>query len=98
VIIYLNSINKLNIVMVKCGVLFEVRADFLNIIRTSFGFKELKIYNTTRSYSINIICNIIFTLDDTCTLICFCPQVVKKIILFGKNDKAQLGLYILLSQ
>jgi hypothetical protein len=25
--------------MVKCGVLFEVRAGFLNIIYTSFGFK-----------------------------------------------------------
>jgi hypothetical protein len=28
-------------VMVKCGVLFEVRTDFLNIIKTSFGFKGL---------------------------------------------------------
>jgi hypothetical protein len=28
--------------MVKCGVLFEVRTDFLNIIWTSFGFKELR--------------------------------------------------------
>jgi hypothetical protein len=25
-------------VMMKCGVLFEVRAEFLNIIQTSFGF------------------------------------------------------------
>jgi len=29
--------------MVKCGVLFEVRTAFLNIIQTSFGFKGLKI-------------------------------------------------------
>jgi hypothetical protein len=28
-------------VMVKCGVLFEVRTDFLSIIKTSFGFKRL---------------------------------------------------------
>jgi hypothetical protein len=28
--------------MVKCGVLFEVRTEFLNIIYTSFGFKWLK--------------------------------------------------------
>jgi hypothetical protein len=27
--------------MVKCGVLFEVRIEFLNIIYTSFGVKEL---------------------------------------------------------
>jgi hypothetical protein len=29
--------------MVKCGVLFEVRTEFLNNIYTSFGFKELKV-------------------------------------------------------
>jgi hypothetical protein len=28
-IIYLNSINQLNFVIVKCGVLFEVRTEFL---------------------------------------------------------------------
>jgi hypothetical protein len=31
-IIYLNSINLLVFVMVKCGVLFEVWTEFLNII------------------------------------------------------------------
>jgi hypothetical protein len=30
-IIFLNSINQLIFVMVKCGVLFEVRAEWLNI-------------------------------------------------------------------
>jgi hypothetical protein len=29
---YLNSVNKLIVVMVKCGVLFEVRTEFLNNI------------------------------------------------------------------
>jgi hypothetical protein len=29
--------------MVKCGVLFEVRAEFLNIIYMSFDFKELMV-------------------------------------------------------
>jgi hypothetical protein len=29
--------------MVKCGVLFEVRAEFLNIIYTSFSLKELNV-------------------------------------------------------
>jgi hypothetical protein len=37
--ISLNSIKQLIFVMVKCGVLFEVRTEFLNIIWTSFGFK-----------------------------------------------------------
>jgi hypothetical protein len=32
VIISLNSINQLIFVVVKCGVLFEVRTEFLNII------------------------------------------------------------------
>jgi hypothetical protein len=31
-IIYLNDINQLSFVMVKCCVLFEVRTEFLNII------------------------------------------------------------------
>jgi hypothetical protein len=31
-IISLNSINQLIFVMVKCGFLFEVRTEFLNII------------------------------------------------------------------
>jgi hypothetical protein len=30
--ISLNSVNQLIFVMVKCGVLFEVRTEFLNII------------------------------------------------------------------
>jgi hypothetical protein len=37
----LNSFNQLIFVMVKYGVLFEVRTGFLNIIYTSFGFKGL---------------------------------------------------------
>jgi hypothetical protein len=39
-IIFLNSINLLIPAMVKCGVLFEVRTEFLNIIYKTFGFKE----------------------------------------------------------
>jgi hypothetical protein len=42
-IISLKSINQLIFLMVKIGVLFEVRTEILlNIIQTSFGFKELK--------------------------------------------------------
>jgi hypothetical protein len=43
VIISLNSVNQLIFAMVKCGVLFEVRTEFLNIIWTSFNFKGLKV-------------------------------------------------------
>jgi hypothetical protein len=39
----LNSVNQLIFVIVKCGVLFEVRTEFLNVIYTSFGFKGLKV-------------------------------------------------------
>jgi hypothetical protein len=38
---YLNSINQLIFLMVKCGVLFEVRTESLNNIYISFGFKGL---------------------------------------------------------
>jgi hypothetical protein len=31
-IISLNTVNQLIFVMVKCGVLFEVRTEFLNVI------------------------------------------------------------------
>jgi hypothetical protein len=41
VIISLNSVNQLIFVMVKCGVLFEVRTEFLYTIYKSFGFKGL---------------------------------------------------------
>jgi hypothetical protein len=37
----LNSVKQLIFLIVKCGVLFEVRTEFLNIIYTSFGFKGL---------------------------------------------------------
>jgi hypothetical protein len=40
-IISLNSVTQLVFVIVKCGVLFEVRAESLNIIWTSLGFKGL---------------------------------------------------------
>jgi hypothetical protein len=41
VIISLDSINQLIFVMVKCGVLFELRVEFLNITLTSFVFRGL---------------------------------------------------------
>jgi hypothetical protein len=41
VIISLNSINQFIFVMVKCGVLFEVRIEFSNILKTSVRIKGL---------------------------------------------------------
>jgi hypothetical protein len=37
----LNSVNQLIFLMVKCGVLFEVRTGFLNIISMNFVLQEL---------------------------------------------------------
>jgi hypothetical protein len=44
----LNTVNQLIVVMVKYGVLFEVRTGFLNIIQTSFGFKGLTTLSATQ--------------------------------------------------
>jgi hypothetical protein len=41
-IISFNNINQLICVIVKCGVLFEVRTEFLYNIKMSFGFEELR--------------------------------------------------------
>jgi hypothetical protein len=41
----INSINQFIFVMVKCGVLFEVRTEFLNIIYMNFGFKGINSIN-----------------------------------------------------
>jgi hypothetical protein len=38
-ILSLNSVNRLIVVMMKCGVFFAVRAALLNITWTSFSFK-----------------------------------------------------------
>jgi hypothetical protein len=38
---FLNAINHLIFVMVKCGVPFEVRTDFLYTVQMSSGFKGL---------------------------------------------------------
>jgi hypothetical protein len=42
-IISLNSVNQLIFVMLKCGVLFEVRTEFINIIYAHFSFKGLRV-------------------------------------------------------
>jgi hypothetical protein len=39
----LNSVTQLIFVMVKCGVFFAVRTEFLNMIYTSFGFSGLSL-------------------------------------------------------
>jgi hypothetical protein len=39
----LNSVKQLIFVMVRCGVLFEVRTGFLNNVQTSFDFKGLNL-------------------------------------------------------
>jgi hypothetical protein len=38
--------------MVKCDVLFEVRAEFLNVISTGFGFKGISVLFTKLSHMV----------------------------------------------
>jgi hypothetical protein len=47
-IISLNSVNQLIFVMVKCGVFFAVRTEFLSIMLLNFGFKGLNCTNMYR--------------------------------------------------
>jgi hypothetical protein len=42
--------------MVKCGVLFEVRTEFLNVISTGFGFKGISVF-----YSQNVSHMVVWT-------------------------------------
>jgi hypothetical protein len=53
----LNNINQLIFVMMKCGVLFEVRTEFLNIIYTNFGFKVLMLKYLNACRDLNKKCN-----------------------------------------
>jgi hypothetical protein len=47
--------------MVKCGVLFEVRTEFLNIIQTSFGFKGITSLNSVNQLIFVMVkCSILF--------------------------------------
>jgi hypothetical protein len=44
--------------MVKCGVLFEVRTEFLNVIKTSFDFKGLN--NIDQLIFVMVKCGVLF--------------------------------------
>jgi hypothetical protein len=65
VIISLNIIKTLNYVMVTCGVLFEVRTEFVNVIKTSFSFEGLKLQNFIES-GLNLVTALIASLSDYC--------------------------------
>jgi predicted Holliday junction resolvase-like endonuclease len=56
----LNSVNQLIFVMVKCGVLFEVRTGFLNIIWTSFVFKGLNLNSVNQLIFVMVKCGVLF--------------------------------------
>jgi hypothetical protein len=56
----LNSVNQLIFVMVKCGVLFEVRTEFLNNISTRFGFKGLNLNNVNQLIFVMVKCGVLF--------------------------------------
>jgi len=46
--------------MVKCGVLFEVRTEFLNVIQTSFGFKGLNLNSVNQLIFVMVKCGVLF--------------------------------------
>jgi hypothetical protein len=46
--------------MVKCGVLFEVRTGFLNIIYTSFGFKGLNLNSVNQLIFVMVKFGVLF--------------------------------------
>jgi hypothetical protein len=47
--------------MVNCGVLFEVRSEFLNIIYTSFGFKGIISLNSINQLIFVMVkCGVLF--------------------------------------
>jgi hypothetical protein len=48
VIIYLNSINQLIFIMVKCCVFFEVRTEFVNDIRHKLRFQRVSLIYCSR--------------------------------------------------
>jgi hypothetical protein len=50
-------------VMVKCGVLFEVWAEFLNIVKVSSGFKDLR-FQLYISVGVSV-CTVMFTFNKT---------------------------------
>jgi hypothetical protein len=46
--------------MVRCGVLFEVRTEFLNIIYMSFGFKGLNLNSVNQLIFVMVKCGVLF--------------------------------------
>jgi hypothetical protein len=61
----LYSVNQLIFVMVKCGVLFEVRTGFLNTIWTSFGIRGLNrgfisINSVKKLMDVMVKCGVLF--------------------------------------
>jgi hypothetical protein len=60
VLLCLNSVNQLIFVMVKCGVLFEVRTGFLNNVYTSFVFKGLNLNSVNQLIFVMVKCGVLF--------------------------------------
>jgi hypothetical protein len=46
--------------MLKCGVLFEVRTEFLNNIWTSFGVKGLNLNSVNYLIAVMVKCGVLF--------------------------------------
>jgi hypothetical protein len=46
--------------MVKCGILFDVRTEFLNIIKTSVGLKGLNLNSVNQLIFVMVKCGVLF--------------------------------------
>jgi hypothetical protein len=46
--------------MARCGVLFEVRTEFLNVIYTSFVFKGLNLNSVNQLMFVMVKCGVLF--------------------------------------
>jgi hypothetical protein len=53
--------------MVKCGVVFEVRTIFLNITKTSFGFKGF-LYNRVQYLSLLLLAGVEQSVPSTAAI------------------------------
>jgi hypothetical protein len=79
----LNSINQLIFVIVKCGVLFKVRTEFLNNIYTSFVFKGLNSINQLIFATVK--CSVLFEVRTEFLIIR--EKDTYKVGIFEENEK-----------
>jgi hypothetical protein len=90
-VLTVNSINQLISVMVKCGVLFEVRNEFLNLYRRSPDYAVvpfLKVLRNPNFAEVEIV-TVIYVRTYACLCV-FALLRKKEIVKSGRTDKNSL--------